>query len=121
MPKLVVVERDYGAVLEKWLALGPLVEELGTRAKGIALEAAAPRSRSCGGGTARCDGRPSLARDVHWCEAILALSGVTNGRLAAEGFRALEKRAGVPLADLAEETRATCGSPSATRRCSRAR
>ncbi len=49
------------------------------------------------------DGRPSLARDVHWCEAILALSGVTNGRLAREGFRALEQRAGVPLADLADE------------------
>jgi threonine aldolase len=35
------------------------------------------------------------------CETILALSGVTNGRLAEEGFRTLERRAGVPLADLA--------------------
>ena len=41
---------------------------------------------------------------------MLALSGVTNGRLAVAGFRALEERCGVPLADLAEaaeETRIT--------------
>jgi len=96
MPKLVVVERDYGAVLDKWLELGPLVEELGTSIKGITwkphAEVAELRRR-----------RPSLARDVDWCEAILALSGVTNGRLAREGFRVLEERAGVPLADLADE------------------
>ncbi len=102
MPKLVVVERDYGAVLDKWLALGPLVEELGTATKGIGWKPLAEveelRRRN-----GEVDGRPSLARDVDWCEAILALSGVTNGRLALEGFRALEQRAGVPLADLAAE------------------
>jgi nitrate reductase alpha subunit len=38
----------------------------------------------------------------HACEAILALSGTTNGRIAVEGFKALERRAGVPLASLAE-------------------
>ncbi len=35
MPKLLVVERDYGAVAEKWAALGPLVEEPGVQAKGV--------------------------------------------------------------------------------------
>jgi nitrate reductase alpha subunit len=103
MPKLVVVERDYAAVLDKWLALGPLVEELGASTKGIGWkpleEVEELRRRNGDRG-----GRPSLARDVDWCEAILALSGVTNGRLAREGFRALEERVGVPLADLAEET-----------------
>ena len=103
MPKLVVVERDYGAVLDKWLALGPLVEELGSSTKGMAWKPAAEveglRRRN-----GERDGRPSLARDVDWCEAILALSGVTNGRLALEGFRALERRVGLPLADLADET-----------------
>jgi nitrate reductase alpha subunit len=103
MPKLVVVERDYGAVLDKWLALGPLVEELGSSTKGMTwkplAEVAELRHRN-----GERDGRPSLARDVDWCEAILALSGVTNGRLALEGFRALEQRVGLQLADLAEET-----------------
>ena len=32
---------------------------------------------------------------------MLALSAVTNGRLAVAGFRTLEERCGVPLADLA--------------------
>ena len=49
------------------------------------------------------DGRPSLKRDVHVCEAILALSGTTNGHLATQGFRTLEKRTGTALADLAAE------------------
>ena len=47
------------------------------------------------------DGRPSLERVEHACEAILALSGTTNGRLAVEGFRSLEARTGVKLTDLA--------------------
>ena len=49
------------------------------------------------------DGRPSLARDVHVCETILALSGTTNGHLATQGFKTLEKRTGIRLADLAAE------------------
>jgi len=49
------------------------------------------------------DGRPSLARDVHACEAVLALSGTTNGRIAVAGFRDLEQRTGVRLADLAQD------------------
>ena len=38
---------------------------------------------------------------------MLALSGVTNGRIATEGFRALQERCGVPLADLAERSEET--------------
>lgn len=49
------------------------------------------------------DGRPSLARDVHMAEAILALSGTTNGAVALQGWQALEERTGMRLADLAEE------------------
>jgi nitrate reductase alpha subunit len=48
------------------------------------------------------DGRPRIERAEQVCEAILALSGTTNGQLALEGFRAMERRTGVPLADLAE-------------------
>ena len=103
MPKLVVVERDYAAVHEKWRKLGPLVEELGIATKGITSKPL-PEIEELRRHNGEIDGRPSLTRDVHWCEAILALSGVTNGRLAHEGFRTLEKRSGVPLADLAEET-----------------
>jgi nitrate reductase alpha subunit len=107
MPKLAVVERDYPAVLEKWEALGPLVEEQGVGAKGIVWKPAPEvedlkrRNGVVRGGAG--DGRPSLALDRGACEAILALSGVTNGRLAVEGFRQLEARSGARLADIAEE------------------
>ncbi|CAM5246365.1 nitrate reductase (quinone) OS=Streptomyces alboniger OX=132473 GN=CP975_30465 PE=3 SV=1 [Streptomyces alboniger] len=37
MPNLAVAERDYTAIGAKFAALGPLVEELGLLAKGIAL------------------------------------------------------------------------------------
>ncbi len=59
----------------------------------------AERNGTVRGGVA--DGHPSLARVEHACEAILALSGTTNGRLAAEGFRSLERATGVELVDLA--------------------
>ena len=107
MPRLVTVERDYAAVAEKMAALGPLVETLGTGAKGVSWKPAGAvdlLGRTNGrvrGGVA--DGRPSLARDIHLAEAILALSGTTNGEVAVQGWRALEERTGVPLADLAEE------------------
>ncbi len=107
MPKLIVVERDYTAVAEKMAAVGPLLDRLGTTTKGLTWkpgeEIAYLRSRNgtVHGGIA--DGRPSIARDDQFCEAILALSGTTNGRLAVQSLRALEERTGVDLADLAEE------------------
>jgi nitrate reductase alpha subunit len=107
MPRLVTIERDYAAVAAKMAALGPLVETLGTAVKGIAwkpAEAVDLLGRTNGlirGGVG--DGRPSLRRDVDLAEAILALSGTTNGAVAVAGWHALEERTGVRLADLAEE------------------
>ncbi len=105
MPRLTVVERDYGAVAEKMTALGPLVEERGIGVKGVTFtptdEVAwlAGKNGVVHGGAG--DGRPSLedARDA--CETILALSGTTNGRNAVASFRSLEARTGLRLADLA--------------------
>ncbi len=107
MPKLVVVERDYGVVHDKMTALGPLVETAGIAWKGIAwkpTQEVAELRRLNGvvrGGIG--DGRPKLTRDIHVAETIFRLSGTTNGRMAVEGFRTLEKRTGTRLADLAED------------------
>ncbi|WP_367326105.1 nitrate reductase subunit alpha [Streptomyces sp. HUAS ZL42] len=107
MPRLVTVERDYGAVAEKMGALGPLLDTLGATTKGITfkvdreLEYLRHKNGTVRGGAA--DGRPSIARDIHACEAILALSGTTNGHLAKQGFHTLEARTGTRLADLAAE------------------
>jgi nitrate reductase alpha subunit len=107
LPKLVVVERDYGAVAEKLAALGPLLDRLGATTKGVTFDVGPEIEHlrringEVRGGVA--DGRPALHRDVHACEAILALSGTTNGRLAVDGFHDLERRTGARLADLAAE------------------
>ncbi|WP_416563292.1 nitrate reductase subunit alpha [Nocardia testacea] len=107
MPKLVVVERDYSKIAEKMAALGPLVETLGLTVKGVTTHPGAEVEYLAGvNGTVVsgvAQGRPSLAADKHAAEAILALSGTTNGRLAVAGFQALERRTGTELADLAAE------------------
>ena len=107
MPKLVIVERDYGAVGEKWAALGPLVEKLGLPVKGMVSmpdkEVGYLRGKNGAVRGGAADGRPSLARDVDWCETILALAGTTNGRVATTTFQRLEERTGMKLADLAAE------------------
>jgi nitrate reductase alpha subunit len=107
MPRLVTVERDYPHLIERWRALGPLIDEAGATVKGVNLPIGSEvdylRSRN---GTTRggvADGRPRIDRDDLFCEAILALSGTTNGRLAVAGFENLEVRTGVELADLAHE------------------
>ena len=105
MPKLLVLERDFPRTYERWAALGPLLDELGSATKGAswkpldAIDFLGAQNGRVRGGVA--DGRPSLERVEHACEAILALSGTTNGALALEGFRSMEKRTGVELADLA--------------------
>ncbi|WP_443054926.1 nitrate reductase subunit alpha [Streptomyces sp. NBC_00258] len=107
MPKLVTVERDYPGVADRMTALGPLLDTLGATTKGVTfdvrqeLEYLRHKNGTVRGGPA--DGRPSIARDVQVCEAILTLSGTTNGHLATQGFHTLEARTGVKLADLAAE------------------
>ena len=63
MPKLIVVERDYGAVAEKMTAIGPAVENVGIGAKGNnwkpeqEIEYLKGKKRH---GTWRCRERPAL-------------------------------------------------------------
>jgi nitrate reductase / nitrite oxidoreductase, alpha subunit len=107
MPRLVTIERDYPATAEKMAALGPLTGTLGSSVKGVTwVPAEAVHYLGRANGTVRggvADGRPALTRDVHLAEAILALSGTTNGEVALAAWQELEKRTGVPLADLAAE------------------
>lgn len=105
MPNLVVVERDYAAVAEKMQTLGPNVENLGTVVKGITLKQSETVEylKRVNGVSHKgvSSGRPLIQTAEQACEAILALSGVSNGRIAVEGFKFLEKRTGQKLSDLA--------------------
>jgi nitrate reductase / nitrite oxidoreductase, alpha subunit len=106
MPTFTVVERDYPAVADKMAALGPLTERLGLVTKGVTYQPDQEVDRLAHingvmlGGVA--DGRPALDTDARMAEAILTLSGTTNGRLAVQGFRTMERRVGRPLTHLAE-------------------
>jgi nitrate reductase alpha subunit len=107
MPKLIEVERDYGAVGAKYDAIGPLLDSLGATTKGVTFDLTRSIDYLGGvngrirGGVA--DGRPSLRDARHVCEAILAMSGTTNGHLAVQGFQTLERRTGHQMHDLAAE------------------
>ncbi|MCL2780061.1 MAG: nitrate reductase subunit alpha [Actinomycetia bacterium] len=106
-PKLIPVKRDYAAIADKLGALGPLADSLGQAVKGLNFDLKesvaflAAKNGVVRGGAA--DGRPSLGTDIKMAEAILAMSGTTNGALAVQGFKTMEKRTGTKLADLAEE------------------
>ncbi|MCG6567342.1 nitrate reductase subunit alpha [Tessaracoccus sp. ZS01] len=106
LPILQVVERDYTAIADKLLTVGPLAEELGFTVKNITYDV----SHQVGelgqlhgvypSGPAA--GRPAINTDKRLAEAILMFSGTTNGELATQGFRTLEKKTGRRLADLSE-------------------
>jgi nitrate reductase alpha subunit len=106
MPVLAVVERDYTAIADKLATVGPLADKLGFTIKNVTYDVTHEVDRLAHtngvmlGGAA--EGRPALDTDVKLAEAILAFSGTTNGELAVQGFRSLERRVGKPLADLAE-------------------
>ncbi|MDA4109610.1 nitrate reductase subunit alpha [Mycolicibacterium holsaticum] len=106
MGPLAVVDRDYPAVIDKWLTLGPLVDRLGMTTKGVTfhpdkeVDELAAKFGVMDSGVAQ--GRPAITSAERMAEVILALSGTTNGRLAVDGFRDLERRTGRQLAHLAE-------------------
>ncbi|OBB62171.1 nitrate reductase subunit alpha [Mycobacterium sp. 852013-51886_SCH5428379] len=103
---IAVVERDYTAIADKWGTLGPLVEKLGVTTKGVTTHPDAEvRALSAKFGVLNSGpaaGRPAITTAERMADVVLALSGTSNGRLALEGFRQLERRTGRPLAHLAE-------------------
>ena len=107
MPVLVVAERDYAAIFEKMTSIGPLLEDVGMLTKGVPYEVKREidilrqRNGVAHGGAG--DGQPRLETDIQCAEAILHLSGTTNGHLATAGFKNLEKRTGTELHDLSAE------------------
>ncbi|WP_417561804.1 nitrate reductase subunit alpha [Microbacterium sp.] len=107
MPKLIVVERDYAALADKWKTLGPLPEKVGMTTKGVTYHPDAEvKALAQLNGTVEVGpmtGRVRLDTDRRACEMVLALSGTTNGRLAVQGFQQLEEQTGQKLAFLAEE------------------
>ena len=108
MPKLVLVERDYTQIGEKYGAIGPLMDRLGTTTKAVTVDVNSAITYLKGKNGVRTGdgvaaGRPKLDHGIHVAESIMALAGTTNGHLAVQGFKTLEKRTGTLMHDLAAE------------------
>ncbi len=104
MPKFIPVVRDYPRVFEQMTSLGPLAGKLGLQWKGVSwdveqqVDELARANGAVNGGNGPT---PSLERADQVCEAILRLSGTTNGHLAVQGWQTLGKRVGRDLSGAA--------------------
>ncbi|MDQ0215493.1 nitrate reductase alpha subunit [Oikeobacillus pervagus] len=107
MPRIHIVERDLSKVYEKFISLGPNVKE-SIGAKGIGWEAKKEYEKlkamlGTATQTKNYKDCPSLYTDRNAAETILTLSSTTNGQLAMKAWKALERKSGQSLTDLASE------------------
>ena len=97
-PNYIPVERDYTAVYDRFVALGPLMDRLGNGGKGIAwkTEDEVEHLRELNGvwheGPAK--GCPKILSDIDAAEVVLMLAPETNGEVAVKAWTALEKATG---------------------------
>ncbi|MEM0117683.1 MAG: nitrate reductase subunit alpha [Conexivisphaerales archaeon] len=102
--RLRVVERDYTAIYRKMVSLGPLLTQAGIGAKGIVFNVAEEyEALKRELGEKEIAGCPDISDPVKVAEAIMALSGATNGSIAMKGWKTLEKKTGESLQDLVED------------------
>lgn len=124
MYNLQVVERDYGAVGEKFAALGPLVDTLGVTTKAITFDVAeeitylGAKNGTVRGGAA--DGRPRLETAQQACEAILSSPAPATAAWPPRASRPWRRRSAPRWPIWPRRPRAS-GSPSPTRRPARSR
>jgi len=106
MPNLVVVERDYPATYERFVSVGPLLDQLGNGGKGISwntadevahLGALHGTHRGKGAGA----GRPRMETAIEAADTVMSLAPETNGEVAIKAWQALEKFTGREHAHLA--------------------
>jgi nitrate reductase alpha subunit len=106
MPRFHIVKRDYPNVYGQMITIGPNIRN-GYSVKGVhipgenvyrELEERLGISRREGIGK----GQPELYTDKQAIEAILLMSGATNGKRAVEGWKSLEAKTGKKLHDIAE-------------------
>lgn len=104
-PAYVAVERDYTAIYDRFVAVGPLMDKIGNGGKGIAWDTKdeVQHLRELNGewqeGPAK--GCPKIVTDIDASEVILMLAPETNGEVAVKAWQALGKATGREHAHLA--------------------
>ncbi|TDJ67884.1 MAG: nitrate reductase subunit alpha, partial [Planctomycetota bacterium] len=108
MPDFKVVERDYANLYNQFISFGPGPRKNGLGAHGThysvedfydEMLATGPVQRWDG------DTYPSLLDAREAANVVLKLATVTNGELAYRSYKNMEEKVGLPLADLAEDSR----------------
>jgi nitrate reductase alpha subunit len=105
MPSLTVVERDYAHLFNHLISLGPKIKNEGMEEKGIRWRVEDLYDELLKNGHVHeWNGNryPSLSDAVDAANVILHFAPETNGEVAYRGFKSLEEKVGLPLADLAE-------------------
>jgi len=105
MHNMVIVDRDYTKIYDKFISLGPNIK------KGLGAHG---NSYQCGdfyekmlddkGHLQEVDGKkyPSLYEDEEAANAVLNLSSLTNGVLSQRAYEGAEKKTGMKLTDISE-------------------
>jgi nitrate reductase alpha subunit len=110
MAHLNIVERDYVNLYNQYISLGPMARKNGMGAHGVKYaiedfydEVVNDRTHVI----EEWNGQryPSLKRAEDAANMILHLAPETNGELAYRAYKNMEKKVGLPLADLAEKSR----------------
>ena len=98
MPAITVIERDYGAIYEKFTSVGPLLEKVNNNGKGMAWDTKHEVEflRKLNGiqATGIGKGQPKIETAIDACEMILTLAPETNGHVAKKAWEALGKATG---------------------------
>ncbi len=107
MHGLVVVDRDYTQLYNRYIALGENVKTKGLGAHGnhyFCEEEYQEMIDSNHFPVTKIDSKvyPSLEADVSVCNAIMHLSTLTNGKLTVRAYKNMEKKTGLSLVDLAQ-------------------
>jgi len=109
MPALRMVTRDYKNLYKQFISFGALVKENGLGAHGTSYDVKDEYEDAVKNLPAvTWDGKtyPSIAEDENTCDIILRFATVTNGELAYRSYKNMEAKVGLPLAHLAEKSRA---------------
>jgi len=108
MHNMVIVERDYTQIFEKYTCLGPNIKKgLGAHGSSYSCEDFYEKMLLDINHTREFSGNryPSLFEDEEAANAVLHLSSVTNGELSHRAYLNAEKKTGLTLRDLSEGNR----------------
>ncbi|MEB2284694.1 MAG: nitrate reductase subunit alpha [Polyangiaceae bacterium UTPRO1] len=109
MHNIAIEDRDYTQLYEKFITLGDRIRTAGLGAHGNHYQCTDaydemltsnhfPKQKRNG------KAYPSLKEDEHAVNAVLHLSTLTNGKLNVRAYENMEKKTGMPLADLGHGT-----------------